>query len=173
MNRTSLTLSLSWFGTVDATPPLLDVPGEEEDTIDHLSDILLDPSENLFTRCRAMATLRNLCINESLTWSPDEIIKRIVQELLQAHQSESTAFLRHQLILTLGQISHEEAIPYLLYQLQNESEHEIVRAAAAEVLADFTYESEVVVFMQGFKDDESRLVRECVSLALAKVEALQ
>ena len=68
-------------------------------------------------------------------------------------------------------------MPYLLYQLQNESkeysEDSRVRAAAAEMLMDFTYESEVVTFMRDFKDDESQLVRECVSLALIKAEYLE
>lgn len=140
--------------------------------MEYYSDILLDESESLFSRCRAMTNLRNLCLSDESAWTDYETISRVVDELSRAHYSES-AFLRYQLILVLGQISHEESMPYLVYQLQNNfSEAAIIRAAAAETLAEFTYEKDVVDFMQDFENDKSEIVRDCVSLALAKVDVL-
>jgi HEAT repeat protein len=145
----------------------------EVNSIDHLADILLNPSENLFNRCRAMTSLRNLCIGQESTYCDSFTIIKVVQALTGAHQAQST-FLRYQLVLTLGQINHESTVPYLLYQLQNDySEDSRVRAAAAEALAALTYENEVEPFMEDFKEDESELVRDFVALALRRAQESQ
>lgn len=56
-------MSSNPFSSVDPAPPLC---GEDDHSVSHLTQILMDDSASLFQRYRAMFSLRNMQTDESV-----------------------------------------------------------------------------------------------------------
>ena len=103
------------YHTVDPAPPLL----SELESVQHLESILVDETQPMFERYRAMFALRNVGTEES------------VLALARGFGAKS-ALMRHEIAYVMGQLSHLASIPSLKLVLQNPNEKDMVRHEAAE-----------------------------------------
>jgi deoxyhypusine monooxygenase len=140
--------------SVDPAPPFL--PGEAEVSIETLRSILIDPSQSLFHRYRAMFSLRNMN-NDAAALA-----------LLDGFQDTSALF-RHEIAYVLGQMSRPVTIEGLTNILQNISEHRMVRHEAAEALGAVGGEVVEIILQQYMKDEEI-VVQESCHVALDTIE---
>ena len=109
-------------------------------------------ASSLFTRYRAMFTLRNLDSDESAL------------ALCAGFQDPSPLF-RHEVAYVLGQMQREVTVPALTDVLTNTDEHRMVRHEAAEALGAIGGE-EVELILGEFLDDAEVVVTESCEVAL-------
>ncbi|XP_039021156.1 deoxyhypusine hydroxylase-like [Hibiscus syriacus] len=125
-----------------------------------LCDRLLDPSQRISERFRALFSLRNLK-------GPDPR-----NALIQATRDLSN-LLAHEAAFALGQMQDTEAIPALEAVLNDLSLHPIVRHEAAEALGAIGLESNIPLLKNSLVLDPAPEVRETCELALQRIEELK
>ncbi|KAF7260276.1 hypothetical protein EG68_02235 [Paragonimus skrjabini miyazakii] len=141
--------------TVDPAPGL-----ELSSSVDGatLRDIMMDPAKSLFTRYRALFSLRD-CILEARL-NPSSVSADALAALLaQGLKATGSALLRHEVAFVLGQLGMKVTVPDLADCLQSTSEHAMVRHEAAEALG--------AVIGQIEAEDESTKSEESITFALA------
>ena len=116
------------------------------------SNQLMDVSFPLFVRYRALFALRN-CGNEAS-------VLALVMGL-----DDSSALFKHEIAYVLGQMRHPAAIPGLTERLKDCSENSMVRHECAEALGSIAT-AECLATLEGFLDDEEKVVRESCEVAL-------
>ena len=156
------TLKHSDFTSIDPAPPMPST--DEAPSIPTLQATLLDTSQSLFQRYRAMFALRDLA-------SPPDLptAKPAVHALASGFRDPSALF-RHEIAFVFGQLSHPESIPALLAVLENKQEQSMVRHEAAEALGSLGEEPGVEDMLKRFLDDPEQVVRESVVVALDMAE---
>lgn len=152
--------NISNFASVDPAPPML----ESEKTVDDLEKQLMDVKLPLFLRYRAMFALRDLA-------SPPDCPTAVpaVHALAQGFEDESALF-RHEIAFVFGQLSHPASIPALTAALSDVNEASMVRHEAAEALGSLGEEDSVEDILKRFLQDEEKVVRESVIVALDMAE---
>jgi deoxyhypusine monooxygenase len=111
---------LAPFSSVD---PVDADPKHKDFSTHDLGDLLLNESENLIERYRAMFSLRNRGGNEAVL----ELCRALVDD-------KSSPLLRHEVAFVLGQLQHPSSIHALETSLANVNEHVMVRHESAEAL---------------------------------------
>lgn len=135
------------YASVDPSPPLA-----QHKSVDELKKILLDEEENLFKRYRAMFSLRNQRTKEAVL-------------AISAGLKGKSALFRHEVAFVLGQLQDENSIPYLIENLRDETENEMVRHECAEALGAIAND-ECVEVLKEYLGDKERVVKESCEVAL-------
>ncbi|XP_011143417.1 deoxyhypusine hydroxylase [Harpegnathos saltator] len=138
------------YWTVDPAPPA------EITDVDVLREILLDQSESLFNRYRAMFSLRNLGTTESIL---------ILTEGLKV----GSALFKHEVAFVLGQLQRKASVPGLQASLEDTDENEMVRHECAEALGSIAT-PECYEILNKYLNDSNRVVRESCVIALDMCE---
>ncbi|KAL9125080.1 MAG: hypothetical protein Q9217_005663 [Psora testacea] len=150
------------FASIDPAPPLSQ--HTHRSSIEEMQVKLLDTRLPLFERYRAMFALRDLA-------SPPDLPTAIPAiEALASGFKDPSALFRHEIAFVFGQLSHPVSIPYLIDVLSNKQEQSMVRHEAAEALGSLGEEESVQDVLRGFLDDDERVVRESVVVALDMAE---
>lgn len=84
--------------------------------------------------------------------------------------ADSSALFRHEIAFVFGQLSHPASIPALTEALGNKDEASMVRHEAAEALGSLGEEEGVEAILKRFLEDDERVVRESVIVALDMAE---
>jgi len=137
---------VSQYGSVDPAPP------SPESDVQILKHQLLDESNQMFQRMRAVFSLRNNGSDEAC------------MALCSAFVTKS-ALLRHELAYVLGQMQNNTAIPTLKERLSDLEEHIMVRHEAAEAMGAIGDISAKPV-LEKFLTDENIEVAESCEVAL-------
>ncbi|KAK2665621.1 hypothetical protein Ddye_004195 [Dipteronia dyeriana] len=145
------------MGSLDDTPNAFGVSPDMEK---FLCQRLLDPTQPISERFRALFSLRNL--NGS----------RPRNALISATR-DSSNLLAHEAAFALGQMQDAEAIPALEAVLNDFSLHPIVRHEAAEALGAIGIESNISMLKKSLVSDPAQEVRETCELALSRIEDLK
>jgi deoxyhypusine monooxygenase len=155
-------LKKSDFASVDPAPPMPSATNTP--SIPDLQQTLLDTTQSLFQRYRAMFALRDLA-------SPPDLptAKPAVHALASGFRDPSALF-RHEIAFVFGQLSHPGSIPALYSVLENRQEESMVRHEAAEALGSLGEEPGVEDMLRRFLDDPEQVVRESVVVALDMAE---
>ncbi len=140
----------SGFTSVDPAPPEAAV-GDEPD-VSTLRRHLMDATQPMFQRMRAVFALRNIGGDDA------------VDVLAEAFQDPS-ALLRHEIAYVMGQMGDPHAISVLSDVLSKEDEHVMVRHEAAEALGAIGEESARAV-LERFLADPNPEVSESCEVAL-------
>ncbi|KAK0580505.1 hypothetical protein LWI29_002753 [Acer saccharum] len=145
------------MGSLDDTTNAFGVSPDMEK---FLCQRLLDPTQPISERFRALFSLRNL--NGS----------RPRNALISATR-DSSNLLAHEAAFALGQMQDAEAIPALEAVLNDFSLHPIVRHEAAEALGAIGIESNISMLKNSLVSDPAQEVRETCELALSRIEDLK
>ncbi|KIM24726.1 hypothetical protein M408DRAFT_75512 [Serendipita vermifera MAFF 305830] len=126
--------------------------------IEILRKTLVDPSLPLFTRYRAMFSLRNL--------SPTH--PAAIYALASAFTtSEPSALFKHEVAFIFGQILSPLSVPALIRVLEDEGENEMVRHEAAEALGGIATDDCLPVLRKWMaKEDAPQVVKESCVVAI-------
>ncbi len=125
---------------------------------------LLDTEIPLFRRYRAMFALRDLA-------SPPDLPTAVPAVLALAKGfADPSALFRHEIAFVFGQLSHPASIPALTEALSNVKEASMVRHEAAEALGSLGVEEGVEDILKKFLNDEEKVVRDSVIVALDMAE---
>ncbi|XP_050079309.1 deoxyhypusine hydroxylase [Anopheles maculipalpis] len=138
------------YASVDPTPPAASKSVEE------LKQILMDESDTLFNRYRAMFALRNLRTEEATL-------------ALATGLKGKSALFRHEVAFVLGQLQEECSVPFLIESLRDPAENEMVRHECAEALGAIATD-ECTRVLNEFLRDEKRVVKESCEVALDMCE---
>jgi deoxyhypusine monooxygenase len=144
---------LNPYSTTDPAPPH---PSHADVPIQELGNILLNDSEPMFERYRAMFSLRNRGGTDA------------VQQLCRALTDDtSSALLRHEVAYVLGQMQHPTSIGALEISLRRTEEHPMVRHESAEALGaiDGRWDDVQRILLE-FTNDDDIVVRESCLVAL-------
>ncbi|GAB0133745.1 deoxyhypusine hydroxylase [Epichloe bromicola] len=153
-------LRQSDFASIDPAPPLPD----SGNTVEELGKTLMDTTQPLFMRYRAMFALRDLA-------SPPDCPTAVPAVLALAKGfTDSSALFRHEIAFVFGQLSHPASIPALTGALSNVEEASMVRHEAAEALGSLGEEEGVEEVLKRFLHDKEKVVRESVIVALDMAE---
>ncbi|ESR57113.1 hypothetical protein CICLE_v10021217mg [Citrus x clementina] len=125
-----------------------------------LCDRLVDPTQPISERFRALFSLRNL-----KGPGPRDALIRATKD--------SSNLLAHEAAFALGQMQDAEAIPALEAVLNDFSLHPIVRHEAAEALGAIGLESNIPLLKNSLVSDPAQEVRETCELALERIEKLK
>jgi deoxyhypusine monooxygenase len=137
---------------------------DSEQTIDDLEKTLMDTTQPLFLRYRAMFALRDLA-------SPPDLPTAVPAVLALAKGlNDSSALFRHEIAFVFGQLAHPASIPALTAALSNPDEASMVRHEAAEALGSLGDEEGVEDTLKRFLHDKEAVVRESVIVALDMAE---
>ncbi|CAM9562116.1 unnamed protein product [Discosporangium mesarthrocarpum] len=118
-----------------------------------LEQLLRDSSASLFTRYRAMFSLRNRGGEEAAL------------ALASGFKEEGNALFKHEVAYVLGQVQHPAAVPALVAILSDLKEHPMVRHEAAEALGAIGG-LEAGRVLEEFRQDKSPAVKESCEVAL-------
>jgi len=160
--RTSEKLKDSDFASIDPAPPMPITSGTP--SIPELQKTLLDTTQPLFQRYRAMFALRDLASPPDLPTAEPAI------HALAAGFVDPSALFRHEIAFVFGQLSHPASIPALASVLKNTEEESMVRHEAAEALGSLGEEPGVEDVLRQFLNDPEQVVRESVIVALDMTE---
>lgn len=138
------------YASVDPAPPI------DNKTVEELKSLLLNESAPLFERYRAMFSLRNLRTDDATL-------------ALAAGLKGSSALFRHEVAFVLGQLQSEISVPFLVENLKDETENEMVRHECAEALGAIATEECTKILTEYLKDDK-RVVKESCEVALDMCE---
>jgi len=139
------------YASVDPSPPLA-----QQKSVEELKNILLDENENLFNRYRAMFSLRNLRSKDSVL-------------AISAGLKGKSALFRHEIAFVLGQLQDENSIPFLIENLRDPLENEMVRHECAEALGAIATD-ECIKVLTEYLGDDKRVVKESCEIALDMTE---
>ncbi|KAK3193313.1 hypothetical protein Dsin_024623 [Dipteronia sinensis] len=145
------------MGSLDDT---INAFGVSPDMEKFLCQRLLDPTQPISERFRALFSLRNL--NGS---GPRNALINTTRD--------SSNLLAHEAAFALGQMQDAEAIPALEAVLNDFSLHPIVRHEAAEALGAIGIESNISMLKKSLVSDPAQEVRETCELALSRIEDLK
>ena len=120
--------------------------------IGSLQRILVDQTQPMSVRFRAVFTLRNHQTPESI-------------DALNSAFSDPSALLKHELAYVMGQMQHPHAIPYLVTVLSDPQEDCMVRHEAGEALGALG-DASVLPVLQRYVDDPGVEVAETCRLAI-------
>ncbi len=140
----------SKYMSVDPAPPF------QGKSIPELESILLDTSQSLFERYRAMFALRE---NGS-----DEAVIALAKGF-----DDTSAVFRHEIAYIFGQMQNALALEVLQKRLKDSSEHAMVRHEAAEAIGSIA-EEDCEPMLKDFAKDRDQIVRESCDVALDLVE---
>jgi deoxyhypusine monooxygenase len=141
----------SGYTSTDPAPPQdLAKPGLP--TVQELRAKLLDRTQPMFQRMRAVFALRN-------RGGPAAV------EALAAAFADPSALLRHELAYVLGQMGDAHAVPFLTAVLEKPHEHVMVRHECAEALGAIGELASVPV-LERFLEDPNPEVSESCEVAL-------
>lgn len=112
----------------------------------------MDEDENLFVRYRAMFSLRNKRTKESVL-------------AICAGLKGKSALFRHEIAFVLGQMQDENSIPFLIENLRDSLENEMVRHECAEALGAIAND-ECIKVLNEYLGDAERVVKESCEVAL-------
>lgn len=135
------------YASVDPSPPLA-----QHKSVEELKAMLLNEEENLFKRYRAMFSLRNLRTKESVL-------------AISAGLKGKSALFRHEIAFVLGQLQDENSIPFLIENLRDPLENEMVRHECAEALGSIATD-ECIKVLTEYLGDVERVVKESCEVAL-------
>ncbi|KAG9244689.1 putative Deoxyhypusine hydroxylase [Calycina marina] len=152
-------LKQSDFSSIDPAPPM-----ESTATIESLEHSLLDTTQPLFLRYRAMFGLRDLASPPDLPTASQAVLA------LAKGFSDPSALFRHEIAFVFGQLSHPASIPSLTAALTDLEESSMVRHEAAEALGSLGEEEGVEETLKMFLNDKQQVVRESVEVALDMAE---
>uniref|UniRef100_A0A182W024 Deoxyhypusine hydroxylase n=1 Tax=Anopheles minimus TaxID=112268 RepID=A0A182W024_9DIPT len=138
------------YASVDPTPPAV------SKSVDELKRILMDESDTLFNRYRAMFALRNLRSEEATL-------------ALATGLKGKSALFRHEVAFVLGQLQEECSVPFLIENLRDPTENEMVRHECAEALGAIATD-ECTRVLNEYLQDEKRVVKESCEVALDMCE---
>jgi len=143
------------FGSVDPTPP------SDEKDISKLTEAMMDNSQSLWERYRAMFSLRDLSKND----------KAAVMALVEGFKEKESALFRHEIAFVLGQVGPDAACAEsdLIKVVEDDNEHPMVRHEAAEALGSIDTENANNILKQ-FASSKCRIVRESCEVALDQAE---
>ncbi|CAK7346441.1 unnamed protein product [Dovyalis caffra] len=141
------------MGSLETTTPTASRSNMEQ----FLCDRLLDQTQPIHERFRALFSLRNLK-------GPGP------RNALIHATRDSSNLLAHEAAFALGQMQDSEAIPALEAVLNDLSLHPIVRHEAAEALGAIGLESNVPLLKNSLTNDPAQEVRETCELALKRIE---
>ncbi|GAB4841694.1 hypothetical protein Ancab_022416 [Ancistrocladus abbreviatus] len=126
-------------------------------TVKFLCERLLDQTQPISERFRALFSLRNLRGKEP-------------RDALILATRDSSNLLAHEAAFALGQMQDAQAIPALESILNDLSLHPIVRHEAAEALGAIGLEGNIVFLKKSLGLDPAPEVRETCELALHRIE---
>lgn len=135
------------YASVDPSPPLA-----QNKSVEELKSILLDEEQNLFDRYRAMFSLRNQRTKASVL-------------AISAGLKGKSALFRHEIAFVLGQLQDENSIPFLIENLRDPLENEMVRHECAEALGAIATD-ECIEVLTAYLGDDKRVVKESCEVAL-------
>jgi len=141
-------VGVSKSGSVDPAPPF--PPGSK--TIPELETTILDESEDLWIRYRALFTLRDVGSDTA------------VSTICKAFRTKSALF-RHEIAFVLGQMMNKTALPALNEVLLNTNEHCMVRHEAAEAIGSIAEDGSIDL-LNKLRTDKERVVAESCDVAL-------
>ncbi|KAJ4781930.1 Deoxyhypusine hydroxylase [Rhynchospora pubera] len=121
-----------------------------------LCAMLIDPTQPISQRFRALFSLRNL-----RGPAPREALIRATRD--------PSNLLAHEAAFALGQMQDPEAIPALVSVLKDLSLHPIVRHEAAEALGAIGLQSAITLLEETLATDPAIEVRETCELALRRI----
>uniref|UniRef100_K7G588 Deoxyhypusine hydroxylase n=1 Tax=Pelodiscus sinensis TaxID=13735 RepID=K7G588_PELSI len=130
-----------------------------EEEVEAIGRTLVDETQPLKTRFRALFTLRNVGGRAAIDW------------ISRAFGDES-ALLKHELAYCLGQMQDERAIPCLVRVLQDASQEPMVRHEAGEALGAIG-NPQVLDVLRRYSADPVIEVAETCQLAVKRLEWLQ
>ncbi|XP_058061555.1 deoxyhypusine hydroxylase [Anopheles bellator] len=139
------------YASVDPTPP---TTGGH--SVDELRRILMDETDTLYNRYRAMFALRNLQTKDATL-------------ALACGLKGKSALFRHEVAFVLGQLQEECSVPFLVENLRDPMENEMVRHECAEALGAIATEECTRVLTEYLQDDK-RVVKESCEVALDMCE---
>jgi deoxyhypusine monooxygenase len=122
-----------------------------------LCERLLDPTQPISERFRALFSLRNLKGS-----GPRNALIHATRD--------SSSLLAHEAAFALGQMQDAKAIPALQDVLNDLSLHPIIRHEAAEALGAIGLESNIPLLKDRLEFDPAQEVRETCELALSRIE---
>lgn len=155
----------SQFTSEDPAPPLAQEASNPatakavtDADIETLRKTLVDPELPLFTRYRAMFSLRNL--------SPTH--PAAIYALASAFTTtEPSALFKHEVAFIFGQILSPLSVPALIKVLEDEGENEMVRHEAAEALGGIATDECLPVLRKWMiKEDAPQVVKESCVVAI-------
>jgi len=135
------------YDSVDPTP------SSTINDVNQLKSILIDPSQPLFERYKAMFTLRNINTDDSIL------------ALGQGLHCPDSALFRHEVAYVLGQIQSPLSVKDLAIGLKNPSENCMVRHECAEALGSIATE-EAEALVKEYAKDIDQVVRESCVVAI-------
>ncbi|UYV63929.1 DOHH [Cordylochernes scorpioides] len=135
------------FLSVDPAPPLA------EQDVESLKSLLVDSTQPLFQRYRAMFALRNLATSEA------------AQALAEGLYCADSALFRHEIAYVLGQLQDETTADALSKVLADPNESPMVRHECAEAMGSIAT-PQVTVALRNFLGDPEDVVRESCEVAL-------
>ena len=160
-NKSALPQQLrSPYDSIDPAPAIRSMHGTattaEDASVTSLRSQLLDSTQSLFARYRAMFALRNIGTDESVLALADGF-------------GDASALFRHEIAYVFGQMSHPASVPSLITVLKDEKEDEMVRHEAAEALGSIATD-DVLQTLKEFASKGPRVVRESCIVALDMYE---
>lgn len=136
----------SGFTSVDPAPP--EAAAGDEPAVSVLRAHLMDATQPMFQRMRAVFALRNVGGDDA------------VDALGQAFDDPS-ALLRHEVAYVMGQMQDPHAIPVLTRVLSDDGEHVMVRHEAAEALGAIGEEAARPVLQKFLQDPNPEVAESC------------
>ncbi|XP_062452197.1 deoxyhypusine hydroxylase [Rhea pennata] len=130
-----------------------------EKEVEAIGQTLVDATQPLPARFRALFTLRNVGGRAAVDW-----ISRAFED--------SSALLKHELAYCLGQMQDEAAIPVLVQVLKDTRQEPMVRHEAGEALGAIG-NSDVLDVLKCYSEDPVVEVAETCQLAVKRLEWLQ
>lgn len=131
-----------------------------EETVKFLCDRLLDQTQPISERFRALFSLRNLK-------------GHLPRDALILATRDASNLLAHEAAFALGQMQDADAIPALESILNDLALHPIVRHEAAEALGAIGIEMNVPLLKRSLVSDPAPEVRETCELALHRIEEMK
>jgi deoxyhypusine monooxygenase len=139
------------YFSVDPSPA-----GAEKRSVAELQTILMDDNETLFNRYRALFSLRNMRTEESIL-------------ALCTGLKGKSALFRHEVAFVLGQLQEKCTVPFLIENLRDNHENEMVRHECAEALGSIATD-ECMEILKEYLRDEKQVVKESCEVALDMCE---
>ncbi|KAI3648496.1 hypothetical protein MP228_006350 [Amoeboaphelidium protococcarum] len=135
-------------------------------SVEQLKARLLDRSQPLFERYRAMFTLRNIGSDEAVLALADGLSRESSCETVGGSESvQEDALFRHEIAYVFGQMRHPASVPALKKSLSDLGEVAMVRHEAAEALGSIAEE--------GDSQDVYELLRDKTNLAGESVDVVR
>jgi len=143
----ALSREASGYTSTDPAPPQ-EVATLSRPSVAALRTQLLDRSQPMFQRMRAVFSLRN-------RGGPEAV------EALAAAFGDPSALLRHELAYVLGQMGDPHAVPFLTAVLRKPDEHVMVRHECAEALGAIGQPESVPVLREFLSDPNPEVSESC------------